>query len=98
MTLGFRALQYTLPARATGIAEVYAAIAGQQGLPGLGFADVSFEQSHVYGAKAGYGIDVFFLPIGGRIFWQVVLCDGPMQSVADSTMASVLTMVAGFAF
>ena len=98
MTLGFRANQYTLPLPASGISEVYAAITGQQGLPGLGFTDVSLEQEHVHGARAGYGVDVFFLPITDRVFWEVVLCDGPAQPVADSIMASVVTMIANFAF
>ena len=89
-TLAFRTDQYTLSEASENIGEVLAGVAGN--LPRHGFAGVKNE-GHVYGTKAGCGVDLFYLFVGNRTFWQVATGHGPDRATVDRTLEEVKQVV-----
>ena len=94
-TLAYRADQYTLSEASEGIGEVLSAVASQ--LPSKGFGGVKNE-GHVYATKAGCGVDLFYLFIGNRNFWQVVAGHGPDKATIDNTLDEVKQVVRNLHF
>ena len=85
---------FTLSAASEDIGEIYQQIA--LGLPKLGFTNVNNETGHVFGEHDGTVLDVLYLFMGGRQFWQVVLCAGDQQATNDQLMDEVRTMIGNF--
>ncbi len=85
---------FTLSTASEDIGEIYRQIAA--GLPKLGFTSVKNESGHVFGENNGTLVDILYLYMGGRQFWQVVLCAGDQQATNDRLMDQVRTMISNF--
>jgi len=94
MVLSDRRDLFTLSAASADIGEIYQQIA--IGLPKLGFTNVKNETDHVFGEHNGTLLDVLYLDMGDRQFWQVVLCAGDQQATNDQLMDAVRTMISNF--
>jgi hypothetical protein len=96
MTLSFRTQQYTLSEAAEGIGDVYSGL--EVKLPVLGFGDIRIETGHIFCSKSGCALDVLYLLISERQFWQVLICAGEDQSTNDSLLEEVETVIKGLTF
>jgi hypothetical protein len=88
--------QYTLSEANEDIGEVLGSIA--QGLPSLGYTNVQHAQD-VVGEKINVVLAVVYLYIGGRLFWQVVVCtvDGTIAE-AEKEHDKVTHLIANLVF
>jgi len=96
-SLWIRATEFTLSPAAGGISTVTELIA--QGLPALGYKDVSSKGSLADGLKGDFFFAILYLPISGANFWQVMSCGGTGgQAEAEADFSAVQNMINNFHF